>query len=438
MIFEDTVINHEGQTVAFNEPKELAIHEARLEGHNGSVHVFLPDFRRYQFALVACYKSGRESEPVLIETRSMVTPAMCDSVLKTLSFVPSANGASLVWNNKWHVSADVVVEYAFNGKTYNQTFSTDSAEAVVGGLPVGALTIEAYVKTPTVRSTYRDIYNVNVRLENVFSVKSEINSAEKEWTIDWDVSVPNREYIAVEVEYDKIDGAKGVVLTPIAEEKTVITDAKPCKSYRYRTVYLHPDEIPVDYAPYSSVRNIPGYKLSTTGWVIHADSWAPNEGTTSDGNGSVGAIPSKLFDNNYASYWHSSYNSLGQVSDGVTWPANGEVPYPHWVYAELGKSLTVERITLTARLTSFTAGFKVFEVQGSNDGVNWTSYGKYRFIAEKANYQETYLVRESDTNKPPSIRFFRLYFPKSDSNNNGEEGSHFYAHLAECEVYGDE
>ncbi len=144
-----------------------------------------------------------------------------------------------------------------------------------------------------------------------------------------------------------------------------------------------------------------GRPADTEGW----EGTASSEQTEWENTGLVAA----LFDGDINTYWHSSW-----------WPE--EPLYPHWVQVDMKQLNYVDKIGLVARQNN-TNGFAKFNLDGSEDGTNWTNLLTDAVFDPSDKAQQTYELL------PAQWRFFRL------TMTEGRLPSHRSTHLAEFIIY---
>lgn len=144
-------------------------------------------------------------------------------------------------------------------------------------------------------------------------------------------------------------------------------------------------------------------KIDKSNWTITADS-QEEFGEPSPNGWATAAI-----DNNINTYWHSEW-------------LNAQPGYPHWLAVDMHQEVTISRIELTPR-QGHRDGFKTFDIDGSDDGIHWTTYESNLSLIQENNTQ-SFAVPSN-----PTVRYIRIYMTS---------GASFYAHLAELSVYGGE
>lgn len=143
----------------------------------------------------------------------------------------------------------------------------------------------------------------------------------------------------------------------------------------------------------------PGDKIDKTGWTITANT----EELTGEGAGNGHAV--HLIDDNLTSFWHSQWQGGSQV-------------LPHILVIDMKKDVQVGRIDCARRPGQ--AGLKYFNLEGSTDGINWSSMGEFSVI--QVDGLQPYIV------KPMTARYIRMTIPEKQGGT--------VAYMAELTVYG--
>lgn len=103
--------------------------------------------------------------------------------------------------------------------------------------------------------------------------------------------------------------------------------------------------------------NLEETMLDRSKWTITASS----EQTTGETTGLATAV----LDGDVNTYWHSNYTGTPS-------------PYPHWLLVNMKKPIVITQVNLTARQNSV-KGFTKFKLEGSLDGITFTSFGEFTF-----------------------------------------------------------
>lgn len=204
------------------------------------------------------------------------------------------------------------------------------------------------------------------------------------------------------------------VFLPADDKRLVIEDIDENYSHYSYYSYFRPDPLCIDSFRVETDKGElppPLNKIATTGWVATASSEEPTA-QIALGGGPVGY----LIDGDVKTFWHSQHQAKKML-------------YPHWISFDMGTNINVAAIELTNRQsTNFAADtFKDFELLGSLDGVEWTSYGN--FI--NTNKLEPQLFH-------PGEKLVARYIKLNMTSHQkwGNVNTYFYAHLAEFGVYG--
>jgi hypothetical protein len=178
---------------------------------------------------------------------------------------------------------------------------------------------------------------------------------------------------------------------------SVISDYKQGTTYQYRTMYV-PNSASIDTFYTDYVVKRVAEKINKTAWTATADSYALTSQLPNGG-------PIKVIDDNIATFWHTETTSTKI--------------YPHWLAVDMKKLFNVTRVELTCRQGK-TDSFTSFTIQGSLNGVTWTSYDSFTVIQK--NETQSFIITGS-----PQMRYIRVYVAT---------GPNYYAHLAEFSAFG--
>ena len=243
-------------------------------------------------------------------------------------------------------------------------------------------------------SSYGNKYQSNLLNRPV--IASDLDLSGK-LNIQWGSANITGGFYATDVTYTDNTGTSKVKRFGVSELVSGIFDYKQGTSYKYRTVYV-PNSISIDtfYTAYS-VQQV-AEKLSKLNWTATADSYALTSQLPNGG-------PMKAIDDNITTFWHTE-TSASKV-------------YPHWLAVDMKKMFNVTRVELTCRQAVATT-FTSFTIQGSLDGVNWTSYDTFTLIQKDAT--QSFLITGS-----PQMSYVRIY---------AAAGPNYYAHLAEFSAFG--
>ncbi|HEX5552924.1 MAG TPA: DUF4998 domain-containing protein [Chitinophagaceae bacterium] len=279
----------------------------------------------------------------------------------------------------------------------------DTISAVIGNLPEKSYSfiLETYddkghssVKVELLSAAYGDSYESSLLNRPVFS---SIMGNNDTVNIQWgSADISNGAY-ATEIQYTDTAGDAQVRRFDISDPGSQLTGYKPGTTFSYRTVYL-PDSLSIDtfYTDYAT-QHVSG-KIDKSNWIATADSYTPTRLLPS-------GPPDRAIDGDINTYWHSLY------------PSN--VVFPHWLEVDMGQAITVTGVELIYRQNVFN-DFANFNIEGSMDGINWTTYGSFTFL--KVNDPQDYAITGA-----PQMRYIRVYADKGVNN---------YAHLGEFSVFG--
>jgi len=308
---------------------------------------------------------------------------------------PTVVKAKIFWNNY----ADSV--------EINIPAIADTISTMIENLPEKSYSFEiktydnlgnSSVPVEIIRSVYGNLYQSLLLSRNV---RSNIIDANGIVTIIWgDADITLGAYSS-DFTYTNIAGVLKTVRAKMKQPSSVISDYKVGTTYKYRTLYL-PDTTSIDtfYTDYL-VQHISA-KISKANWIATADSY------TATGLLPTGGPPRLAIDDNITTYWH------------VVWPTP-VTQYPHWLAIDMLQAVNVGNVELTSRQNSFTS-FTDFIIQGSMDGINWTSYNSFKFLG--INTPQMYSVPGS-----PLMRYVRIYMTKGTGTNT-------FANLGEFTAYG--
>jgi len=135
--------------------------------------------------------------------------------------------------------------------------------------------------------------------------------------------------------------------------------------------------------------------------------------------------------------WTGSCSSFNQEDqrpeaaiDGdpnTVWFSRATNPYPHWLAYNMQKVVKVKYIRLTMRDANPNITFKDFRIEGSMNGVDWTTYpppnSQYYYFAPLPGISQTFTLEDA-----PEMQHVRIYCINSHSLD--------YAVLGEFEVLG--
>jgi hypothetical protein len=304
---------------------------------------------------------------------------------------PSVSKARVFWNNysdsvelevpaasnKVSVIIDNLPEqfYSFFIKTYDEEGNSSVAAEALGAV-------------------YGNDYQASLLNRPVML---SIIDGQENVTIHWGAADLANGAHAIEVEYTNAAGEKVTKRMDAEESVSELAAYKPGTKFKYRTLFL-PDSASIDtfYTGFTEA-NVSA-KLDKSSWTATADTHEPTRLRPS-------GAPDKAIDGNINTYWHTTYPSTN--------------PYPHWLMVDMKNPVTVSAVELVYRQNVYNS-FTDFTIQGSLDGVNWTSYGSFSFkmINDPQNFQLP---------GSPVMQYVRIYATKGVNN---------YAHIGELAVYG--
>ncbi len=142
-------------------------------------------------------------------------------------------------------------------------------------------------------------------------------------------------------------------------------------------------------------------KIDKSNWSVTADS------QETDGEGPVDGFATAAIDNDITTYWHTEWE-------------NAQPDYPHWLAVDMKQEVVLSRVELTPRQGK-TDGFTSFDIDISNDGINWTAYASNLTLVQNHTAQSFAITSN------PKVRYVRIY---------ATAGVSYYANLAELSIYG--
>ncbi len=307
------------------------------------------------------------SDPNVVKTR-IFWNNYTDSV--EINILPGVDTMSTIINNLPEKS------YSFFIKTYDAKGNSSVPEEILGNV-------------------YGDNYQASLLSRPIVS---SIMDAQGRLDIEWgDADLSNGAY-AMEVAYTDTLGQQSVHRFAIDQSSTILSDYKGDSTFKFRTVYL-PDSSSIDTFYTAFIIRAASRKIDKSTWIATADSYTPTRLLPS-------GPPKCAIDGNINTFWHSLYPSTTVI-------------YPHWLAINMKQVINVSNVELTYRQNVFTS-FTDFMIQGSLDGVNWTTYGSFNFLL--LNDPQRYSIPNS-----PMMQYIRIYMTK---------GPNAYANLAELSVYG--
>jgi len=142
---------------------------------------------------------------------------------------------------------------------------------------------------------------------------------------------------------------------------------------------------------------------SKTGWTATASSEElVGEGTA---NGAVNFV----IDGNIATFWHSKWQAPAPV-------------FPHWINVDMKSEIFVTKIELVARQNN-NAGFTVFNLEASKDGVTWNTLGTNLTFDPMVKTGQSYSIT------PAYWRYIKVTAIQAATASNTS------THLAEINIY---
>jgi len=309
------------------------------------------------------------------------------------------------------VKARVFWNFNSDSVEVNVPSSGDSVSVNIDHLPAQpySFVIKTYdnnghtsVPTEALGIVYGDIYQAVLLNRPVLSgVMDPITGLV---TIQWGIANVNNGgayagAIATEVSYLNTSGNQVTKRIGINVVATVLSDFKADGTiYSTRTLYVPPLGIDTFYTDFNNKQI--SRKLSKSAWTATADSQQLT-GLLPAGGPAAYAI-----DGDINTFWHTTYPSTTVI-------------YPHWLVIDLKSQVNIGVLELVYRQNIFNS-FTDFLVDGSLDGINWTTYGAYVFLG--VNTPQSFPILGS-----PKVRYVRIYATK---------GPTVYAHIAEVSLYG--
>lgn len=224
-----------------------------------------------------------------------------------------------------------------------------------------------------------------------------LSPANDSLTINWQQADFSNGAYGMEIKYTNLAGNTLTKKLAAKDMQTIILDYKPGTVYDYRTVYL-PDSLGIDtfYTTYST-ENV-SKKLSKTGWKVLAFS---SQHTTA-ANAATNFIDGKT-----DSRWH-------------TYASNPVPPYPHYITIDMLTPKTISAFEVF-RMKDDDRACDEFQLQVSNDNINWINLGSNSFN-RRINDGQVYNVTSR-----PIARYFKF---------TGISGPQIFMVMGEINVYG--
>lgn len=228
-------------------------------------------------------------------------------------------------------------------------------------------------------------------------ITSEFDLTTNKLNFQWGTANAASGFFANEVIYTDNSGNTKIKFFKTQDLTSAIDDYKRGTTYQFRTIYV-PTNVSIDtfYTAYS-VQNV-SERINKSTWTATADTYAA---TSQAPNGA----PIKAIDDNVATYWHTE--------------TVGSKPYPHWLAVDMKKLINVSRFEVTCRQGQTTT-FTSFLIQGSLDGLTWTTYDSYNLLQK--DQTQSFMIAGA-----PQMRYIRIY---------AATGPNYYAHLGEFTVFG--
>lgn len=279
-------------------------------------------------------------------------------IADSLTIVPGNSRAQVKWKLdgdpklkesiiKWSEKDSVIIPIESTGEQWQET--------IVSNLPEGSLIFKAYtrdvygnvsLKTEKTQQIYGATYISNLGPRKIASVEAFSDGSVE---IDWN-SMDN--CVGVNLYYLNKEGNETELFVPADEMVTVLSDAQLGSEFRYFTLYK-PTEDCIDAfstsVPYS-MKFPAGYQLDTDGWKATASSDDTHKG---------GGEPMVLIDNDFNTFWHSSWEP--------------DLPLPHWVLLDMKKEYLITEVSVYKRLDN--TDCKTVEVYLSLDDVTYDLAG---------------------------------------------------------------
>lgn len=279
-------------------------------------------------------------------------------IADSLTIVPGNSRAQVKWKLdndpklkesiiKWSEKDSVIIPIESTGEQWQET--------TVSNLPEASLIFTAYtrdvygnvsLKTEKTQQIYGATYISNLGARKIASVEAFSDGSVE---IDWNSM---DKCVGVNLYYLNKEGKETELFVPADEMVTVLSDAQLGSEFRYFTLYK-PTEDCIDTfstsVPYS-MKFPAGYKLDSDGWIPTASSDAAHKG---DGDAWA------LIDNDFNTYWHSSWDP--------------DAPLPHWILLDMKKEYIITEISVYKRIGS--TDCKTVEVYVSLDNNTYDSVG---------------------------------------------------------------
>lgn len=218
--------------------------------------------------------------------------------------------------------------------------------------------------------------------------------------IEWGAADTTGGAIATEVRYTNTNGELTTRQFDARSDSSWIMDYQPNTAYAYRTLFL-PDSLAIDTFYTDYTEQTPASKIDRTAWTATASTF---EATGQLPNGGPAEF---VLDGRTDTYWHSRHTSA------IT-------GYPYWLAFDMQSSVQVTRVELISRPDYYREDFTEFSIQGSDDGVEWRTYGTFTLPDQTG-------PRSFNIIGAPVMRHIRVYMTK---------GVTIHSHLAEFAVYG--
>lgn len=280
-------------------------------------------------------------------------------IADSLTIVPGNSRAQVKWKLdgdpklkesiiKWSEKDSVIIPIESTGEQWQET--------TVSNLPEASLIFTAYtrdvygnvsLKTEKTQQIYGATYISNLGARKIASVEAFSDGSVE---IDWNSM---DKCVGVNLYYLNKEGKETELFVPADEMVTILRDAQLGSEFRYITLYK-PTEDCIDVFETSTphVMTFPlGYQLDRSTWEATASSDATH--------GDDGGPASVLIDDDFNTYWHSSWTP--------------DEPLPHWIRLDMKQEYLITEVSVYKRLNN--TDCKTVEVYLSLDDVTYDLAG---------------------------------------------------------------
>ncbi len=230
---------------------------------------------------------------------------------------------------------------------------------------------------------------------------SEITTSENAAIIKW--ALAGEGYVGSEITYKDQDGNSITRMVSADSDTTVIENWESMGNLSYRSFYKPEAQALDQFATETQTVKLPliAVKIAKTDWKITGFS------TEEPAEGGGQGLATALIDDDISTFWHSQWSG-------------GNPPYPHWVSVDMGKEVTIGSFECFRRQGNG-SGPSIIQFLVSTDGANWTDAGIFDFD------RNTDAAQKFNLTAVPRARYFKFV---------ALEGSNYYAHMAEINVFG--